>query len=112
MGVKSTHVRFLDFRETIILKPDSGSILKHGSRLAIKLSERKSYVVKKVRAEASVSFDECQRLILLCPGELKGKCTWEVVDILRLYAAMQSSSWTMVQWLPSVSSQKYVSNQY
>jgi hypothetical protein len=77
MGVKSTNVSlFLNFwrRSYILLKFESGSILKDGSRLAIKLTERKSYhVTRKVRAEASASFDDCQRLISSCPGELKGQ---------------------------------------
>ena len=75
MGVKSTNVGlFLNFAETLLFKFEPGSILKPRSRLAIKLTERKSYhATREVRAEASASFDDCQRLIASYPGELKGQ---------------------------------------
>ena len=50
---------------------EPGSILKSGSRLVIQLGERKSYrVTRKVRAEASASFDDCQRLLSSNPNGL------------------------------------------
>ena len=59
--------------KTLLLKPEHGSILKYRSCLAIKLTEYKPYhVTKNVRAKASASFDDCQRLITSFPGGLKG----------------------------------------
>jgi uncharacterized protein YdeI (YjbR/CyaY-like superfamily) len=71
MGVKSANVSLLKFIDTVLLKLEPGSTLKDGSRLVIKLTERQ-YLTRKVRAEASASFDDCQRLISSCPGEFKG----------------------------------------
>ena len=59
--------------ETPLLKFEPESILKDGSRLAIELTERKSCLAKKnIRAKASSSFDDCQRLISSSPGGPKG----------------------------------------
>ena len=59
--------------ETLLLKFEPESILKDRSCLAIELTERKSRLAKKnVRAKASASFDDCQRLISSPPGGLKG----------------------------------------
>ena len=91
---------------------EPGSILKSGSRLVIQLGERKSYrVTRKVRAEASASFDDCQRLLSSSPVQLKGLCNLRVAaPILCWLTIAQSSSSTTIQQSPLTSSHKYVSN--
>ena len=57
----------------LLFKLEPESILKDRSRLAIELTKPKPYhVTKNVRAKASASFDDCQRLISSSPGGPKG----------------------------------------
>ena len=112
MGDKSTLVRFFyDVIDTLI-DLDTGSTLKNGSRFTIQLTERRSYrVTRKVRAEASVSFDDCQRLLSSDPGKPRGMYSSQVsVPMLCRFAVIQSLSSTTIQQSSWTFSDKYVVN--
>jgi hypothetical protein len=110
MGDKPTIVRLsYDFKDALI-DWKIQSTLKNGSRLAIQLTERKSYRVRrKVRADASASFHDCQQLLSSNPRQPQGMYSSQVaVPMLCRFACIQSLSSTSIQRSSLTFSHQYV----
>jgi hypothetical protein len=87
-----------------------GSTLKNGS-LTIRLVEQKLFPLRKVRAEASTSFDECQHLLSSDFVQHQGMCRLKVaVPMPYRLAVIQSLSSTKIQRSALTFSHKYVVN--